>query len=490
MEEFDYDVCIIGAGPAGFAAAMRCWDFGSKVCLVERGPLGGAGVHHGVLSSKTLWELSKDYLNVLRKDRGYTVGKVDLSYEMVIKCVEAAAQEKVAQMSKQISELSEPSTQFPGSITLVHGTASFNDPHTVNVCGAEKEHTLSAKHFILATGSRPRKLDDIPVDGFKIVTSDHIMDFKDFPKSMVILGAGVVGCEFATIFANYGKTKVYLIDRADRILPFEDEDISHICSKNLEAKGVTIHHRAKLLSMQPTPDGVSYTIEHHTGARETIEVQKALISVGRLPNTDNLNLKEIGLEMDDRGFVEVENTTTSVKHIHAVGDISKDMALVNIGEIEGRFAAENIHGKSEEKIHYNNLSSIMFLDPEVAAIGINEIQAQEQKIPYIVATYDYSLVNRAIAMRSTGGYIKLLVSDDEDMKMLGMRALGVHASTTIEGASLIIRHGRSARELGDLIHPHPAITEALQDCVRMLTGNSIYKPHVFKSKLRVSKIGY
>ena len=490
MSDFDYDVCVIGAGPAGFAAAMRCWDFGAKACIVERGALGGAGIHHGVLSSKTLWELSKDYLNVLRKDRGYVVDEVKLDYEMVIKSVEAAGQEKVAQIAKQLKELSTPSAKYPGSITLVQGSAKFLDANNIRVTGSEPDQKISSKHFIIATGSRPRSLPNIPIDGENIVTSDHVMSFKDFPKSMVIVGAGVVGCEFATVFANYGRTKVYLIDRADRILPFEDEDISQICSKNLEDKGVTIHHRANLISMEIEGEGVSYTIEHHSGARETIQVEKAMLSVGRIPNTDKLDLEKAGVELNERGSVKVDNTTTTTPNIHAIGDITRSIALVNIGEIEGRFAAEKIYGQAEDRIHDENMSSIMFLDPEVAAIGMNELQAQENKIPYIVATYDFSMVNRAIAMRATEGYIKLLVTDDEEMKMLGMRALGVHASTTIEAASLIIRHGRSARELGDLVHPHPAITEALQDCVRMLTGDSIFKPHVFQSSLRVAKIGY
>ena len=211
---------------------------------------------------------------------------------------------------------------------------------------------------------------------------------------------------------------------------------------------------------------------------------------GRVPNTESLDLDKAGIEVGDRGHILDTDTQTSVPHIYAVGDVTLDIALVNVGEIEGRHAAEKICGLHDRVLSYDNLSTIMFLSPEVAAIGLNEQQAQDKRIPYRVGVYDYSLVNRAIAMRNTEGFVKLLVSDDDEMKILGMRSLGVHASTTLEAVSLMIQHGRSARELAELYHPHPAITEGLQDCVRMLLGTSIYKPSVFQSELRLSRIHY
>jgi dihydrolipoamide dehydrogenase len=257
---------------------------------------------------------------------------------------------------------------------------------------------------------------------------------------------------------------------------------------------VTIHRQAKLISMKRVADEhggmVEYTIEHATGGRETIRVEKALISVGRVPNTAGLDLDQAGVEVGERGHIIDEDTRTNVPHIYAVGDVTLDIALVNVGEIEGRHAAECICGAVDRPLSYENLATIMFLAPEVAAIGLNEQTAQERRIPYRVGVYDYSLVNRAIAMRDTEGFVKLLVSDDDDMRILGMRALGTHASTTLEAVSLMIQHNRSARELAELYHPHPAITEGLQDCVRMLLGTSIYKPMVFQSQLRLSRIHY
>jgi dihydrolipoamide dehydrogenase len=492
----DFDVCVIGGGPAGFAAAMRCWDFGKRIALIEKGPLGGVGVFNGALSSKTFWELSRDFRNAQRLDRGFRAEHVEVDFDRVSAVVDQACNEKTRQIARQLEALARPQPGCPGSIRHFQGTARFLDPHTLQVegTGAGQSWRISAGHFIIATGSRPRELPGIEIDGRSIITSDHIGTLREFPRSLVILGAGVVGCEFATIFANYGRTKVYLIDRAPRILPFEDADIANLCANNLEAAGVTIHHQSKLISMRRVEDDhgglVEYTIEHATGGREAISVEKALISVGRVPNTESLALDKAGVELGPQGHVLDEDTRTNVPHIFAAGDVTQHIALVNVGEIEGRHAAERICGLHDGALSYENLATIMFLAPEVAAIGLNEQSAQQQRIPYRVGVYDYSLVNRAIAMRDTEGFVKLLVSDDDEMKILGMRALGTHASTTLEAVSLMIQHGRSARELAELYHPHPAITEGLQDCVRMLLGSSIFKPSVFQSELRLSRVHY
>ena len=194
--------------------------------------------------------------------------------------------------------------------------------------------------------------------------------------------------------------------------------------------------------------------------------------------------------------VSNNNMQTSVSHIYTIGDVSTDKALVSIGEIQGRYAIEHIYESTNNeestnnKPSYDNLSTIMFLDPEVAAIGLNEQQAQDSRIPYRVSVYGYSLVNRAIAMRATDGFVKLLVTDDEDMRILGMRVLGAHASTTIEAVSLMMKQDRSVCDLAELLHPHPAVTEGVQECARMLLGTSIYKPQVFQSDLRLSRVTY
>ncbi|MFT7521417.1 MAG: dihydrolipoamide dehydrogenase, partial [Kiritimatiellia bacterium] len=481
-----------GAGPAGYAAAMRAWDYGKQVCLIERGPVGGAGIHNGALASKTLWELSRDYQAALRRDRGFIAENVEVDFGQVVHYVDTATGEKEAQLERQLSVLSTPRPNHPGVVQLMRGSARFIGPHTLHVEGAKpgSVYTVKADNIVLATGSRPRTVDNIQIDGKYIITSDHLTRIQEFPESIVIVGAGVIGCEFATILANFGHTKVYLIDRADRILPFEDPDIAGLIANNLTKKGVTIHQGCSLQHVHRVGDAVEYTIKHKAGGLETIRVAMAVLSIGRVPNTKGLDLKKAGIKLTDRGHIHDDDTRTCVPHIYAVGDVTLDVALVSVGEIEGRRAIDHMYGKVTAPLSYENISSIMFLDPEVAAVGLNELAAQKQKMPYKVAVYGYSLVNRCIAMRATEGFIKLLVTNDDEMRILGMRALGAHASTSIEACSLMIEQGKSIHALAELLHPHPAVTEALQDCTRMLLGTSILKPHVFTSDLRLSSVTY
>ncbi|MFO0634353.1 MAG: NAD(P)/FAD-dependent oxidoreductase [Nannocystaceae bacterium] len=491
-EAYEFDITVIGAGPSGFAAAMRAWDFGKKVCLIERGRLGGAGVHNGALSSKTMWELSRDYRNATRRDRGFSASGVTVHYEAVCEAVRMATDAKVGHMMRQLRELAAPLPGHSGSITLVRGHARFVDPHTVTVEDHEtgESRRVTSSHFVVASGSRPRQLPNIEVDGEVILNSDHIESLSRFPRSLVILGAGVVGCEYATIFANFGQTKVYLIDRAERILPFEDVDVSRLCSNNLERKGVTIHHRASLISMRRVDDEVEYTIEHAGGGRETIRVERALVSVGREPAA-SARRTTAGVELNPQASSwSTTPRPRNAAHLRRRRRDARHRAGQHRRDRRSPRGPERICGATTRTLSYDNLSTIMFLDPEVAAIGINEQEAQKRRLPYRVAVYGYALVNRAIAMRATDGFVKLLVTDDDDMRILGVRALGVHASTTIEGVSLMIHANRSVRDLAELLHPHPAVTEGLQDCVRMLLGTSIHKPEVFRNELRLSRVTY
>ncbi len=489
MEKSHYDVCVIGAGPSGFAAAMRAIDLGKKVALIEKNKLGGAGIYNGALSSKTLWELSERYTQTQTNRYGFTVYESELNFKAVINEMHRSVNDRYTQLKTQADYY-----EKQGNLTLIHGKAVFKDSHTVDVFGSDQKNnkTLTATHFVLAVGSRPRLLPHIDVDENKIITSDGIGKLSAFPKSMVILGAGVIGCEFATIFSNFGKTKVYLIDKADRILPFEDDDISNTVSSNLESKGVHIHRNSQLVKMKKTDTGVEYELKFKDGHTEIHHVEKALISVGRVPNSDQMGLEDIGLELSDRGHCIDKNTCSNIDHIYAVGDFTADIALVNIAELEGRHAIERMYGITKQELRYDNISTIMFLNPEVAGVGINEQQAREKGISYKMAKMKFKYVNRAIAMRKRNGFFKLLVTNDDEMKVLGMRVLGEHASSTVEAIALLISMKGTVNDLVELVHPHPSIPEGIQECARMLCGKSIIKPEVFNLDLecyRVSENG-
>ncbi|MAC95240.1 MAG: pyridine nucleotide-disulfide oxidoreductase [Flavobacteriales bacterium] len=479
-----YDLCVIGGGPAGYAAAMRAIDFGKKVLLVERDKLGGYGIYDGALASKTMWELSNKIKTV--KDEIGQDKRIDLPFSKVKEVIDEALFERKFQLSCHLRIIHSET----GLINYEKGQASFISDHEVLISKADgSSFSIYADNIIIATGSRPRTLKDIQVDEKTILTSDGILHLEQFPKSMVILGAGVIGCEFATMFSNFGQTKVHLIDRAERILPFEDEDVADVVATSLEENGVVIHRGAQLVRMDNNGDHVEYEIENSDGSHEVIQVEKAMLSIGRVPNIDNLNLDNANVQMSQRGVhIGDEDTRTNVPHIYAVGDVSGHLALVNVGEREARHAVVKMFADFPVKpIHYENISTIMFLSPEVAAVGVNEQQAEELQIPIRVSKVDYSTIARAIAMRKTNGFFKIIVSDDDDMKILGMRAIGEHASSAIQAVSLLMYMNKGIEELAHMIHPHPSIVEGVQECVRMLLGKSVYKSSIFKDKLKCYK---
>ncbi len=481
MEKFD--ICVIGAGPSGYAAAMRAIDFNKKVILIEKDKIGGAGLYNGALSSKTLWELSQKVRTI--NDSMVSAGrkKFNISWKEVIDTMMEAEFDRKFQYSCHIKLLQSESLKH--IFKYERGFGSFVDNHIIRIekkNGKTKE--IYAENIIISTGSKPRKLPNIDVDEKVILTSDGIESINDFPKSMVIVGAGVIGCEYATIFSNFNNTKVYLIDRADKILPFEDDDISDLIAHNLRNKGVTIHHKATLERLEVKNGKVEYELSYKDKENEIIHVDKALLSVGRELNINGLNLKNAGVSLSERGVhIGDDDTQTNIPNIYVVGDASGHIALVNIGELEGRHAVEKIAGERKEKLTYKNVCTTMFLQPEVAAVGMNEKQCIENNIPVKVVKLDYSCIARAIAMRKTQGFFKIIVTNDDEMQILGMRAVGEHASSAIQAVALLIKMNKGIDELAEMVHPHPSIIEGVQECVRMLLNKSVFKSSVFEDKL-------
>lgn len=482
MESEKYDLIVIGGGPAGYAAAMRGIDYGKKVCLIEKDRVGGAGVYNGALSSKTLWELSQKVasVNELILEKGRE--KFYLPWHDIDKTIDEAVFERKFQYSCHLKLLQ--TETMHRLLTYERGVASFVNDHEIEIVHDNERKLVYGDYIIIASGSRPRKDPKMNIDEHTVMTSDGIENLTDYPKSLVIVGAGVIGCEYATIFSNFGRTKVYLIDRADRILPFEDEDVTDVVSKNLEDRGVTIHHSAQLERLENRGDHVEYEISYTDGRKEVIQCEKALLAIGRVPNIEDLNLSAAGVAMSKRGLhIGDIDTITNVSHIFAVGDVSGRIALVNMGEIEARHAVELAFGKVKDPLNYDNVCTIMFLQPEVAAVGINEQECVRKNIPVKIVKLDFSVIARAIAMRKTHGFFKIIVTNDAEMKILGMRAVGEHASSAIQAIGLLIKLDMPISVIAELIHPHPSIVEGIQECVRMLLNRSLFKSSVFRDKL-------
>ncbi|RLD67237.1 MAG: NAD(P)/FAD-dependent oxidoreductase [Bacteroidetes bacterium] len=484
-----FDLVVIGSGPAGYTAAIRALDFSKNVCIVEANHLGGTGVMNGALTSKTMWELSHDYAVAASVDRGFRASGLIVDYQKVRKSIIKAAKTKQLQMLSQIETFSSSKSK-KGSLTLKFGHARFVNSEQIEITKDDKKELVSADDFIIATGSRPRDYPGIEVDQSRILNSDGILNLKEFPERMIIIGSGIIGTEFATIFSNFKQTEVHLLDRAHRVIPFEDDDISDFVSKNLEKNGVIVHHTANLRNIKKHDEYLEVVLDYDDGHSRVIEVDIALISIGRVPNNKDLGLENIGAKTDDRGFLKIKPNCLlqdcgEKTNIYAAGDITGYAQLVNIAELQGRYVPKTIVKKAQYPLDYSNMSTLMFFRPEVAAVGMNEKSLQKKGIAYKAAYYSNELVSRAIAMRNTNGFVKVIISADGNEKILGMRAAGPQASALIVSIAQLINQGDSLNEVMRVVHPHPSITEGIQECLRILKGKSIFKPEAFPYLIKV-----
>ncbi|CCD20262.1 putative Pyridine nucleotide disulfide oxidoreductase [Trypanosoma vivax] len=473
------DVCVIGGGPAGIASVLRAVDYKKRACIIEASRIGGADLWNGALQSKTLWEMAK----FVRLMNGQTANRFmkcrqplpQIQFSSVQKAITSAAEFRHKQIVHQLESV---------NIDIIRGFGAFTSPNSVEVQltngGVE---TVEADYFVIACGAQPRKHASVVADGKVVFTSDDIM-CQPFPRSVVVIGAGVIGCEFASIFANFGQTEVSVIEKTHRILPMEDDDVASFVQQLLEAKKVNIHHHSALESNRVENGKFYYTLRNlRDNSLSTHVVDSALVSIGRDPNISRLGLDKIGVELK-HGKVPRDEFYRVVphKHIYACGDVSTKVALVNVAELEGRSCIEHMYRpcpQGEIVQCLDNLSTIMFLDQEVAAVGLNEQQCQKQNIAYKMGKYGYKFVNRAVAMGNTKGFVKLIVTNDLKMQVLGVRAIGPHASSIIELASLAIHNRESIFNLSNLHTAYPAITQGFQECVNMLLGKSTLKPNVF-----------
>lgn len=458
-----YDLCVIGGGPAGVAGAIRAADLGKRVALVDAGPLGGVGIFDGALSSKTLWHLAADYTRARRADRGYDGTALSCDWQAVRTEVSAACREAQALLTRQLAALA-------GSIHRVEGRATFVARDVVEASGQR----IAADKFLIAVGSKPRVPPNIAVDGERIVTSDHIEHVAELPRRLAIIGAGVVGCEYATVFAHLGRTQVELFDRQPRILPFEDEDVSAVVAQRFAAIGVHVHRSAKLERVTRVGDEAEVAWKDETGEVQIRRYDHVLVATGRVPATAGLGLDVAGVAVDAGGGITVDGTRTRTSHVWAAGDVTPDLMLANLAELEARHAVEDMYGLDPPAIVHEAQSAIYFLSPEVAAVGLNEQMAKAKGIRYRAAVVSNALNRRNLAMRSTVGFVKLLARPDG--RLLGLRVVGPQAGTCIQGVALLIGQGGTLDAVERCVHPHPAVTEGVLEAARLLLGTSLYKP--------------
>jgi dihydrolipoamide dehydrogenase len=451
-----YDVVIVGGGPGGMAAAWNARLQGLSVAIVNGSHILGYGLH-GAYKSKAMWELAKDVLVARKIGRGYVpcTGAVDLAEvrKQILEGTEELASMYVAQLSRL-------------GIRMVPGFARFLDAHTVEV---EGEH-VRGTNMIIATGTRPRVPSGVEIDGERIITSDHAVDMQRSFESITILGAGVIGCEFASIFSAFGM-KVTLIDSQRRILASEDEDVSALLGTIMTRRDIALRQGRRMMSMRRQGDRVRTVLDDG----EVIESDAALLAIGRTAWTGSLGLGEAGIAVDRQGYVPVDDEMrTSVPSVFAVGDVAlqangEASCLVHVAEAEGRHAVNSILG-AKGAIEYGHVPFIIFTHPMIAGVGDNERQAKAREPGARVVRFENARNHRLHAMRSFEGFVKLIVGPEGNDRLLGLRAVGPQADTLIGEVSLMIQHRIPFTALLDSYHAHPSLSESLQNGARVLAG--------------------
>lgn len=449
-----FDVIVIGGGPAGYVCAIRAAQLGLNTAVVEKDKLGGVCVNIGCIPTKALLQ-SALIANMVRHQAaefGITTGEVKTDYGVAMK------------RSRKVSEQNSKGVEFlmkKHKITVIKGTGVLQPGRKVKV-GADTHEATKA--VVLASGSRVKGIPQIGLElnGKTVISSDEALFLEKAPATMAIVGAGAVGSEFADVFSSFG-TRITLIEALPRILPIEDAESSDTLAKSFKKRGIEIRAGAKVKKATVVADGV--TLEVETGGKtETITVEKVLMAAGRAVNTENLGLKEAGVELTDRGFVKVNLSTleTTAKGVYCIGDVAGPPMLAHKGSREGINVAEIIAGHQPHPIKYDNVPSVTYCHPEVASIGMTEDQAKEKKLDYQVGRFPFSANGRARTAGETEGFVKI-IRDKKYGEILGAHIVGSHASEMIHELTVARENEYTVEEVDLAIHAHPTLSEAIAE---------------------------
>ena len=464
-----FDVIFIGGGPAGYVGAIRCAQLGMSVAVVEREGLGGTCVLWGCIPAKALLEAASLATRVTHaSDFGVTVGDVKLDYGVAMKRSRAVS----TQNSKGIEFLFKKH-----KITWIKASAKIAGKNSVSVKGADgKEEKHEAKKaVVISTGSRVKGLPQIGLELNKatIISSDEALILERAPKTMAIVGAGAVGCEFADVFAAFG-TQVTLIEALPAILPIEDADCSAELTRAFKKRKIDVLTSAKIGDVKVGRNSVSMSVEVG-GKKQNLEVEKVLVAAGRAPNTEDLGLKEAGVQLDERGFIKInERMETSTKGIFAIGDVAGPPMLAHKGSREGVVFAEFLAGeKHVHPVNYGNIPSATYCHPEVASIGMTEAQVKEKKVDYKVGKFLFSNNGRARTSGETEGFVKI-IRDAKYGEILGAHIIGAHATELIHELAVARENEFTVEEVDLAIHAHPTLSEAVAEATLDSLGKMIH----------------
>ncbi|HEY4955001.1 MAG TPA: dihydrolipoyl dehydrogenase [Gemmatimonadaceae bacterium] len=464
-----YDVIFIGGGPAGYVGAIRAAQLGMSVAVVEREGLGGTCVLWGCIPAKALLE-SASLASKVRKaaDFGISVGETKFDYGVAMKRSRAVA----TQNSKGVEFLFKKH-----KIAWIKGTAKLAGKNSVSVKtadGKEEKHDAK-KAVVISTGSRVKGLPQAGLELNKktVISSDEALILESAPKTMAIVGAGAVGCEFADVFSAFG-TQVTLIDIAPTILPLEDADCSAELTKSFRKRKIDVVTGAKIGNVKVGAGSVSMTLDAG-GKTQTLEVEQVLVAAGRAPNIEDLGLKEAGVQLTDQGFVKInERMETTAKGIYAIGDVAGPPMLAHKGQREGVVLAELLAGDPHVRLmNYGNIPNATYCHPEVASVGLTEQQCKDKKLDYKVGRFPFSASGRARTSGETEGFVKI-IRDSKYGEILGAHIIGSHATEILHELVVARANEFTVDEVDLAIHAHPTLSEAVAEACLDSLGKVIH----------------
>lgn len=459
MKEFD--IAVLGAGPGGYVAAIKAAQAGAATCIIEDDRAGGTCLNRGCIPTKALFSTA----HMLRRlqhaaEHGIDIGALSFDYSRAA----ARKDQVVARLVGGVEQLLKGN-----GVDVFHGRGALEGPGQVRIRRGGVVGRIQAKKIILATGSLPAVPKSLPVDEQNILTSTGILAIKNLPQSLLVVGGGYIGCEFASIFSTFG-CKVTVVEALPRLLAMSDQQSVREVEKSFKQQGVKVLTDTSVNGLEVAQGGVKVALS----SGDALEVEKVLISIGRRPNTEGLGLSDVGIALDERGAIQVDDQMrTCVEDVFAIGDVTGGIQLAHVASYQAGIAVHNALG-GNQTADYRVVPSSIFTLPEVSQVGLNEEQCKEQGVDYSVGRFAYIATSKAVCEGEVEGSIKLL-ADKKDGRLLGASIAGAEASTLIAEVAAAMAANLTAEQLGDIIHSHPTLPEMVKEAAEDISGHAVHK---------------
>lgn len=470
----EYDLVILGGGTGGYVAAIRASQLGLKTAIVEASKLGGTCLHKGCIPSKAILR-SAEVFATLQKSEEFGIISKEIAVDF--QKVQARKQAIVDQLHKGVQYLMKQ-----GKIDVYEGFGRILGPSifsptagtiSVEKANGEENEMLIPKNVIIATGSSPRTLPGLEIDGQQVITSDEALEMQELPSSVVIVGGGVIGIEWASLLSDFG-VNVTIIEYADRILPLEDEEISKEMTRILKKKKVKVVTGAKVLPDTLVRKTSGLTIKASRKEKEEeFAAEKILVSVGRAPNIKNIGIENTDIRIEQGAIQVNEFCQTNETHIYAIGDVIGGLQLAHVASHEGILAVEHLAGLSPVPLDYDKIAKCTYSRPEVANVGLTEAEARERGFAVKVGKFSFKAIGKALIYGEHDGFVKM-VMDEKTEDLLGVHMIGPHVTDLISEAGLALVLNASPWEIAHTIHPHPSLSEIMGEAALAVEGKQIH----------------